>query len=253
MDDRAAFELVRETQLPFWRLTAEAAGGFVHRDEDIMATVVPAAPERSVFNSVFYRSPRRMVEAIDPLVELYREAGVRAWTVWVPEADGEVAVALESAGHFLDAAPRAMAMGLDELVEPPPPGGGLELAREDDRETMARLNDVAYGYTDGTFSGVLRRPIPDSRIYLARLEGEEVGCAMAWDHGDDTEIAWVATLPEARGRGISKQLMAAALRDARRRGLKTSTLQATRLGYPIYVALGYRDLGALQMWERRSG
>jgi GNAT superfamily N-acetyltransferase len=246
-------ELIRSGQPPFWRLMAEASGGFVDEDEDLVAAVVPAAPERSVFNSVFYESSARMIDSIDRLADLYAEAGVIAWTVWVPESDTAVAQALESAGHSLDAAPRAMGMTLEELREPPPPSGELEVVQEDDHETMGRINEVAYGYTGGSFSEVVRQPVPDAHVYLARLGGEAVGCAMAWDHGADAEITWVATLPEARGRGVSKQLMARALRDARGRGLKTTTLQSTKLGAPAYRAVGYREFGVLQMWERRTG
>jgi hypothetical protein len=43
-----------------------------------------------------------------------------------------------------------------------------------------------------------------------------------------------------------------ALAEGRDRGCDISTLQATTLGYPVYARLGYRDVGALQMWERRS-
>jgi hypothetical protein len=46
--------------------------------------------------------------------------------------------------------------------------------------------------------------------------------------------------------------MARALADAAEQGLETTTLQATKLGYPVYEKLGYRDLGVLQMWERRT-
>jgi hypothetical protein len=45
--------------------------------------------------------------------------------------------------------------------------------------------------------------------------------------------------------------MARALENARDQGLETTTLQATKLGYPVYVKLGYTDYGTLQMWERR--
>ena len=47
--------------------------------------------------------------------------------------------------------------------------------------------------------------------------------------------------------------MSLALHDARERGATTTSLQATKMGYPLYARLGYRDLGALQMWERRKG
>ena len=61
----------------------------------------------------------------------------------------------------------------------------------------------------------------------------------------------VATLERARGRGLATALMRQALLEARERGMETTSLQATRMGAPIYARLGYRDLGAIQMWERR--
>jgi hypothetical protein len=42
------------------------------------------------------------------------------------------------------------------------------------------------------------------------------------------------------------------LHDARERGCATTSLQATKLGHSIYARLGYRDVGAVQMWERRA-
>jgi hypothetical protein len=45
--------------------------------------------------------------------------------------------------------------------------------------------------------------------------------------------------------------MARALADAQDRGRLTTTLVATKLGRPVYERLGYRDFGAIEMWERR--
>jgi hypothetical protein len=45
--------------------------------------------------------------------------------------------------------------------------------------------------------------------------------------------------------------MAEAVAEAGRRGRRTTTLVATKLGRPVYDKLGYRDFGAMQMWERR--
>jgi predicted acetyltransferase len=74
---------------------------------------------------------------------------------------------------------------------------------------------------------------------------------MTIDCDDDTEVAWVATLPAARGSGLATALMRQLLWDARRRGQRTATLQATRLGAPIYRRIGFEDFGAMHMWERR--
>jgi hypothetical protein len=46
--------------------------------------------------------------------------------------------------------------------------------------------------------------------------------------------------------------MRRALWDAAGRGCETSTLQATKLGRPVYERVGYEDFGALQMWEYRE-
>jgi hypothetical protein len=45
--------------------------------------------------------------------------------------------------------------------------------------------------------------------------------------------------------------MRKAMADAAGRGRRTSTLQATKLGVPVYRRCGYADFGALQMWELR--
>ena len=86
---------------------------------------------------------------------------------------------------------------------------------------------------------------------MARSGGRPVGCLLAVDHGANTDIEWVAVLPEARGRGLSGKLLAHALADAAERGQETSTLVATALGRPVYERLGFRSVGAVQMWERR--
>jgi GNAT superfamily N-acetyltransferase len=71
------------------------------------------------------------------------------------------------------------------------------------------------------------------------------------DHERNADVEMVAVVPEARGHGVAGKLLAHALADAAERGLETSTLIATRMGRPVYERLGYRDVGTLQMWERR--
>jgi GNAT superfamily N-acetyltransferase len=235
---------------PFWSLLAESTGGSVWRRDGITATVVPGSPKRSFFNSVLYEEPEKLVDSIGELADLYSEAGVEAWTVWVPEADAEVADALRAAGHGLDATPRAMAMPLSELVAPRP-DPELEIREEADYELLSHLNEVAYGLAPGEFP-VMGGDLSALRTYLGSIGGKTLACAGAFTHGRDCEIVFVAVLPEGRGRGISGRLMARALADAAEQGLETTTLQATKLGYPVYGKLGYGDYGELQMWERRG-
>ena len=217
----------------------------------VFAAVNPAVPERSVFNSVLYESHDALASALDELAAAYDEAGVRAWTVWVPEADRDSARMLEDAGHRLDATPVAMVLDLDEMPEPDP--GDLDWDCEASLDEVCTINDRAYGYEDGTFARGMGRP-PEGvlRFYRARLDGKPVSVVGTLDLDDDCGVYWVATLPEARGRGLTSRLMHVALEDGRERGCDISTLQATKLGRPVYEALGYRDVGTLEMWERRK-
>ena len=91
-----------------------------------------------------------------------------------------------------------------------------------------------------------------AHAYAAIVDGEPVACTVALDHAGDCCITFVATLPQARGRGLATELMTRALVDARERGCTSTSLQATKAGEPIYARLGYRSLGPLQMWERRK-
>jgi len=249
-DSEGWLALVRAGMPPFWRHLAEGTGGRVWERDGVFAALVPDSPKRSFFNSVLYQDPERMIDSIDALAELYRDAGVEAWTVWVLEREVAVARALENAGHELDATPRAMGMPLDRL-DPADRDPDLEIREETDFELLSKLNEIAYGYPPGDFPPI-RGEQSNLRTYFGAIDGETVGCAGAFAHGGDCEVVYVAVLPEGRGRGISGRLMARALEDARRQGLETTTLQATKLGYPVYVKLGYGDYGTLQMWERRE-
>lgn len=234
---------------PCWSLLAEGSGGTVWRDDGVCAAIVPAAPDRSVFNSVFYQDTEAMLGSLDALGAAYADAGVSAWTVWVPEDDADASAGLERAGHALDASPRLMGMRLADLAEPEELE--FEVAEREDYAELARLNEIAYGFPPGDYTVVARAPMPGCRIYFAELDGRPVSTLGVWPHRSDAVVIWVATLPEARNRGIARRLMAHALHIAREDGLETTTLQASALGRPVYERLGYRDFGAAHMWERR--
>lgn len=216
--------------------------------DGVFAAIQPAAPERSLFNAVFYESAGALAAALDQVASAYEEAGVGAWTVWVPDGDEDAAAVLEGAGHTLDAAPAVMARELDGTTEPPP----LELLEEATLADVARINDRVYGYSGSfarAFAGLSSEPFA---FYVALADGAPSACAVACYHEGDCGITAVAARPEARGRGLASGLMRQALYDAEARGCTTSTLQSTKLGYALYAHLGYQDLGRMQMWERRS-
>jgi GNAT superfamily N-acetyltransferase len=226
-----------------------AAGGQLIERDGVLAGVNPSVPERSVFNGVVYEDPQALAAAMPELAAAYASHGC-AWTVWVPERDREAASILERAGHLLDAEPRAMGMELAGFPEPDM--SGIEWTDQGDVEQAALLNDRAYGYEEGTWLRGTGRHPHGLITYMAFLEGEPASTVAALYSEGDCSIWGVATDPDARGQGLASRLMRRALWGAQRAGCATTTLQATKLGAPVYSALGYRDLGALQMWERRD-
>jgi GNAT superfamily N-acetyltransferase len=248
-DDRGWFELVLANQPPLWRLYADACGGEVLTEGDVQAAIIAASPNRSFFNSVFYEDTDHLLDLLPQLAEAYEGAGVNAWTVWIPAEDERARSGLEAAGHVLDATPRAMGFELTEL-QVPDPDPEIEIREEMDMELIRRINETAYGFPDGDFPPM--DPLPGTTAYLAALDGETVATTLTWDRGLDTEVTLVATLPEARGRGIARRLLGRALEREREAGRQGSTLIATKLGFPVYERLGYRNAGGLEMWERRK-
>lgn len=230
-----------------------SAGASLFERSGVRAAVVPVAAERSIVNSVSYSDPVALLAALDELAAAYATAGVRAWTVWVPEFDRETAAALETAGHRLDGSPTAMSLDLDGYQ--PPPLGDLDWDRECEPAELGTINVAAYGLPsgDGLEAALLTPPAdPTLRLYRARVEGETAAVLGTIDHGSDLGFYFVATDPARRGRGLASRLIAAALEQARERGLRSSTLQASPMGRPVYERLGYRPDFTLGMYERRA-
>lgn len=252
MDRDAALERHRGALMSFVRLVGSGAGiSRVLEPEGVTASVVPAIPDRSIVNSVAYRDSDALEAALDELAAAYEDADVSAWTVWVPEDDRDAAALLEASGHRLDATPTAMMADLAELAEPE--SGDLDWSVGAEPRDVGRINDLAYGWPENTFIRAMDRfgAVDALRMYQARVGGAPACVLGIHDNADDAEVYFVATLPDHRGMGLARRLLHQALIEARDRGLTVSSLQATKMGYPIYERLGYEEICTLQMWERR--
>jgi GNAT superfamily N-acetyltransferase len=226
-----------------------ASGSRLIRRDGLLASVTPSTPERSLFNSVFFTDRGALRNEIDGLGEAYEAAGIRAWTVWVRDDDAETGPWLADRGHVLDADPRAMALELDDLRGEREAPAGIE-PRPADAATCAALNDRAYGYGPDGFRGAIGEGT--AITWHGAYEGEEaIGCVGAIAVGDDCVVTGVATPPEHRGLGVASWLVWWVLDQARRDGMRTGSLQATKAGAPLYARMGFEDLGYIEMWELR--
>ena len=224
-----------------WAKVGLRGGRWVDAD-GVGAVVMPSVPDRSVMNAVIYERGADVAGAYDRIEPLY--AGVNAWTVWVPDSDKATGEFLSSHGHSLDADPAMMVVELASF-EPPENLPSYERATP---QQVGVINDAAYPWHDGSFEIGMRAVSPDEfHLYVA----EDACVVGVYDCEGDAGIYFVATLPEARGRGLGGGLLAAALLEARERGCDISTLQGTKAGEPVYARLGYKKFGAIEMWEKR--
>jgi GNAT superfamily N-acetyltransferase len=227
-------------------------GSRLFEADGVTAAIIPACPERSVVNSVVYEDAAQLDAAYAELATAYAQAGVRAWTVWVPDNDREASALLERAGHVFDAEPAAMVLDLARFRVPD--AGDLDWDDRASPEEVGLVNDLAYGFDSAglrpAIAGTARSEVV--RFYRARVDGELASVLSTIDVGTDCVIAWVATLERFRGRGLARRLMSVALAAARARGIATSSLQATRMGVGVYEELGYETACRLHMYERRA-
>lgn len=86
------------------------------------------------------------------------------------------------------------------------------------------------------------------RTVVAELDGRPVASALGIGLGRSVVIGNVATLEDARGRGIGRAVTIAVLRDAMERGARFGVLESSDLGHPVYRRIGFRDVAALQVY-----
>src|SRR3954452_23910067 len=119
MQTREAFQLMLRSMRATAELTARGAPeSRTLTLPGVTAAITPATPDRSVLNGVVVDDFAKLPAALDEIAAAYADAGVRAWTVWVPEHETAARELLAGAGHVLDATPAAMLLDLHELAAP---------------------------------------------------------------------------------------------------------------------------------------
>ncbi|MFY9488378.1 MAG: GNAT family N-acetyltransferase [Solirubrobacterales bacterium] len=256
--ERRLLDLAYDNLAPYLRRFATAAPSSSSIElGGVVGCIMPSCPRRSLLNCVTYdRSrPDELVGNLDRLRSMYADAGVGAWGIWMLDGEVELARELTAAGLKLDSTPAAMTAPMTELRL----GSGradVEISDDWDPAAMARLNAIAYGLPDDEFAALGGLAAEDDMfMFSAIVEGERVACNLV-QHlpGGDCSVYFVATAPAHRSQGLGRAVMEASLHHACDAGCVTTSLQASDKGFPMYLKLGYRDLGRkVELWEHRAG
>ena len=144
---------------------------------------------------------------------------------------------------LVDDEPTSLAIGM-VLSEPPVAGpADVEVRRvetDDEFYEAERIAAIAFGGKPPARRSY--EPDPNNVIYLAYAEGKPVARASAAFGERGATLFGGSTLPEARGRGAYRALIAARWQDAVARGTPVLVTQAGPMSRPILGRLGFREV-----------
>lgn len=242
---------------PFVRIHAGARGGSVLQSGPMTGSLLPTSPKSSLLNAFVYEQDRgnEVAAQLAPIDVAVADEGISAWGVWAIDGDEVVERVLQDYGFVLDSQPQAMGVDLADLE--------LDEARADgvverwDPKLMAGINERAYGVRPGRFSEPLAemaQPEGTQLFFAIDKDGDPAAVAMSLHlPSGDCSFYWVATEPDHHRQGFGSRVMTKALLHAIENGCTTTTLQASNHGGgPLYLSMGFRDLGkSVNLWELR--
>jgi ribosomal protein S18 acetylase RimI-like enzyme len=191
-------------------------------------------------------------EFIKDSIDYFHKQGVGTFTWWLePHLSAQNwDPILKKHGFGLSNDTPGMALDLKQLNESLKPVDGLEIRVVTDIDSLRAWAQVfveGYGLPADWTNAIMEFwprlgydfPL---RNYLALLNGKPVSTSMVYFGGGAAGIYCVATLAEARGKGIGAAVTLKPLQDAREMGYRIGTLQSSDMGFEVYKRLGFRHL-----------
>ncbi len=138
------------------------------------------------------------------------------------------------------------------LPEPPTPPG-IALYEVGDQSGVRRFTEVngaayaTYGMPPEVHADLFDNPgavleDPAAHIVLATKGDEPVATALVYESDGAATVQWVGTLPGARTSGLGALVTVRVTNLAFSRGASSVSLQASPMGAPIYLRLGYETV-----------
>ncbi len=225
------FEFTKANSMERWSCTFQ----YAWFNAVLCARDANAANETSIEDSLSYFKSKNTSE-----ISLWLEEGVdlASWEAL-----------LTPRGFKLVEGPHGMSVDLNQLKEIGSLPVGAEIKIIADEKGVQDCADAicnGYGFppdwkdiTVAFLNGLgLDRPY---RSYVAYWDGKPVATAGVFFGQEVAGIYTVATLPEARGKGFGASVTLAPLLDARKMGYRVGTLQASKMGFPVYKRMGFKE------------
>jgi GNAT superfamily N-acetyltransferase len=224
----------------------------VHDEPEMLWTVTDIPFE--LFNIVLRArlSPANVDAAIERAIHRGKSRNIPiAWWIGPATRPPELGTRLEAHGYTREGNEPGMAVDISSLPDDIPAPPSLTIEQVQDIETLkkwCRVFTVGFGLRDlisGAFSTAFERigftGQPPFYNYIGRLNNEPVATASLFLAAGVAGIYCVATVPDARRKGIATAMTFKALAESRLRGYRVGILQASEMGAPVYPKLGFRQ------------
>jgi hypothetical protein len=244
-------ERVADALCRMWRARTAALGGAVHEHDGVLSCLTGL--NFPPFNpSLVERPPHDPAAALVAAERRYVAVGLPFGINLDIELHRDVRDAARDAGlRVIQSEPGMVALPAE--VRHPSVPNGVEIG-----PALEYLDVVATVATEG-FGGDLtinRGFVPpavyddgSARVYLARLDGRPVATAETSLQDGVLGVFGVATVPEARRRGIAAAVTTHAVRD-RAAEADIAFLQSSKMGHGVYESIGFRDVSTWEVWSR---
>jgi GNAT superfamily N-acetyltransferase len=256
IEDTSSDELLtalESNMVVFWSAYGRGNGCTLHATAESVwfYTGIPVP----LFNGVLYArfEPDDVQIACDSLQAVIDEQGAPAfWWIGPQSKPENLAALLERQGLRPVGEVPGMALDLALLDDMPETIVDFAIERVRNAQTQRLWAQIAGAGTEFPAAATekmarLEPTLTDPQYqaqhrYIGFLHGAPVAAsALVLDSGV-AGIYAVATIPEARRKGIGRAMTAAPLLEARQLGYRVGMLQASAMGYPVYWKMGFRDV-----------
>jgi ribosomal protein S18 acetylase RimI-like enzyme len=226
-------------------------GSVVERDGMLFVAGGSAFP-------VGYSNAALRVDGALPAADAFAAADVffgelgRGYTLLVhAEQDADLVEAARARGQA--PASQAPFMTAEHPLEAPDKGDVPELRLVEDvagARDLVAVNRRAYGdlgmpaeETETMFGKTSRLLVPEIHAVVAYQNGRPISTAMILSSDRAAGVYWVGTVPDARGRGLAEHCTRVVTNAAFARGARIVSLEASKMGFPIYLRMGFETVG----------
>ncbi len=239
--------------IAFWAAYGRADGRIWHETSDV-AWFYTGIPE-AIFNGVLYANlnPNGVDATVDSLQAQIDEQGVPAsWWIGPRAKPDNLGSLLEQHGLQPVGDAPGMAIDLASLDNNPQVITDFSIEKVSNAEMQTiwiQILNEGMGFSEIITREVAR--LADSltvplyelqHLYLGFLDGIPVATSALLLDSGVAGIYAVATLPEARRRGIGKSMTVVPLIEAKQMGYHVGILQSSSMGHPVYQKIGFKDV-----------